>query len=122
MARYDDLNTSAIAYATVISAVLLLIIILLVQSLTYNWILGEEERKLAESHYTASDNAIAAQKAKLDVFEKVMVDVIPPTADGAAPTEPVKPVSEKRIHVPIKQIQNLMLKELRKPADAAPGT
>lgn len=122
MARYDDLNTSAIAYATFISAILLLVIILLVQSLTYNWILGEDERKLSNSHYTTSDNEIAAQKAKLDTYEKVTVEVIPPTADGAAPKEPVKPVTENRIHVPIKQAQSLIMKELRKPADATPGT
>ncbi len=78
MARYDDLNTSAIAYATFVSSILLLVIVLLVQSLTFNWILGEDERKLADSHYTTSDNEIAAQKAKLEVFEKVMVEVIPP--------------------------------------------
>ena len=122
MARYDDLNTSAIAYATFISAILLLVIILLVQSLTYNWILGEDERKLSESHYTNSDNEIAAQKAKLDVFEEVMIEVIPPAADGADPKEPVKSVSEKRLHVPVKQAQSLILKELRKPDEATPGT
>ncbi len=122
MARYDDLNTSAIAYATFVSAILLLVIILLVQSLTYNWILGEDERKLSDSHYTTSDNEIASQKAKLDVFEKVMVEVIPPAVDGAAPTEPVKPVTEERIHVPMKQAQSLILKEFRKPAEATPGT
>ncbi len=122
MARYDDLNTSAIAYATFVSSILLLVIVLLVQSLTFNWILGEDERKLADSHYTTSDNEIAAQKAKLEVFEKVMVEVIPPAADGAAPGEAAKPVTEKRIHVPIKQALTSILKEAQKPAEAAPGT
>ncbi len=129
MARYDDLNTSAIAYATALSAILLVVIILLVQSLTYNWILGEDERKLADSHYTASDNEIASQKAKLDVFEKVKIEVIPPAAapaaDGSAPaasTESAKPVFEDRIHVPMKQAQTLIMKEFRKPAEVAPGT
>jgi hypothetical protein len=122
MARYDDLNTSAIAYATFISAVLLVVIILLVQTLTFNWLLGEDERKLAESHYTASDNEIAKQKAKLDVYEKVKVEVIPPAADGAAPTEPAKPVLEERLRVPIKQAKNSILKELKKPADNPAGT
>ena len=122
MARYDDLNTSAIAYATFISAVLLLVIILLVQSLTYNWILGEDERKLIESHYTAADNEISKQKAKLDVYEKVMIEVIPPGTDGAAPTEPVKPILEKRLHVPVKQLQNSLLKEVNKKTEATSGT
>lgn len=122
MARYDDLDTGAIAYATFISAVLLVVIVLLVQALTYNWILGEDERKLTDSHYTASDNEIAKQKAKLDVLEKVMIEVIPPTVDGTTPKEPVKPVVEKRIHVPLRQAQMSILKELSKPAEAAPGT
>lgn len=122
MARYDDLNTSAIAYATFISAILLFVIILLVQSLTYNWILGEDERKLAESHYTESDNEIAKQKAKLDAYAKETIEVIPPAPSGAAPTEPVKPVSELRRHIPIKQAQSLIMKELNKAPEAAPGT
>jgi hypothetical protein len=98
------------------------VIILLVQSLTYNWILGEDERKLSDSHYTASDNEIAKQKSKLDVYEKVMVEVIPPAADGAAPTEPVKAISEERLHIPVKQTQTLLLKELRKKTEATSGT
>jgi hypothetical protein len=119
MARYDDLNTSAIAYATFLSSILLLVIILLVQSLTFNWILGEDERKLAESHYTVSDNEIAKQKAKLDAYAKEMIEVIPPAVDGA--TEPPKAVSELRRHIPIKQAQSLIMKELRK-TETAPGT
>lgn len=52
MARYDDLKTGTIAYATFISAVLLLVIVLLLQALTFSWIEGEEVRKLTEGHYT----------------------------------------------------------------------
>lgn len=122
MARYDDLNTRAIAYATFISAVLLLVIILLVQALTYNWLLGEDERKLAGSHYTASDNEIDRQKDKLNVLRKVKIEVIPPTPVGAPPTEPVKPVLEERIHIPLRQAQSVILKELGRPAEAASGT
>lgn len=122
MARYDDLNTSAIAYATFISSVLLVVIILLVQTLTFNWLIGEDERKLADSHYTASDNEIAKQRAKLDVYEKVKIEVMPPAVDGAAPTEPVKPVLEDRLRVPIKQVKNSILKELNKPAEEGAGT
>jgi hypothetical protein len=121
MARYDDLNTSAIAYATLISAVLLLVIILLVQALTYNWILGEDQRKLTDSHYTEADTEIAKQKAKLD-YGKEMIEVIPPAVDGAAPTEPVKPVSELRRHIPVKQAQSLIMKELHKTSETVPGT
>ena len=77
MARYDDLNTSSIAYATFISAVVLFVVILLVQALTFNWLLGEEERKFAKSHYISADAEIAKQKAKLDGYSQEMVEVIP---------------------------------------------
>lgn len=122
MARYDDLNTSSIAYATFISSVVLLVVILLVQALTYNWILGEDKRKLETSHYVTSDAEIAKQKAKLDGYKQIMVDVIPPAASGAATTEPVAPVQEKRLHIPLKQAQSLILKEFKKPSEPAAGT
>jgi hypothetical protein len=38
MARYDDLNTKTIGYLTFLSSILLVVIILLLQALTYNWI------------------------------------------------------------------------------------
>ncbi len=122
MARYDDLNTSSIAYATFVSAVILLVVILLVQALTYNWILGEDERKLSTSHYITSDAEIAKQKAMLDGYKQLMVDVIPPAAAGATTSEPVASVQEKRLHIPVKQAQSLILKEFKKPSEAAAGT
>lgn len=121
MARYDDLNTSSIAYATFISSIVLLVVILLVQALTYNWILGEDDRKLTVSHYGSSDSEIARQKARLDGYQQVEVEVTPPSS-GAAPTEPVVPVKEKRLHIPMKQAQSLILKELSKTVEAAAGT
>ncbi len=122
MARYDDLNTNSIAYATFISAVLLFVIILLIQALTYNWITGEEERKLATSHYVSADAEIEKQKAKLEGYQQVIVDVIPPAADGAVGTEAVAPTQEKRIYIPMKQAESLILKEFSKPTEPAAGT
>ena len=122
MARYDDLNTSSIAYATFVSAVVLLVVILLVQALTYNWILGEDERKLSNSHYISSDAEIANQKAKLDGYSQTMVEVFPAPARGTTATEPVAPVQEKRLHIPMKQAQSLILKEFKKPSEAGVGT
>jgi hypothetical protein len=111
MARYDDLNTSTIGYATVISCLGLLLIVLAIQALTFSWIGGEEERKLANSHYFASDADIAAQNAQLSSYAEVEVEVIPATEAGAPPAEPVK---QKRIHIPLNQAQSLLKKELGK--------
>ncbi len=122
MARYDDLSTRSIAYATFVSAVILLVVILLVQALTYNWILGENERKLTTSHYISSDAEIAKQKSKLDGYYQSTVDVFPAPASGSAASEPVTPVKEKRLHIPLKQAQSLILKEFKKPTAAAAGT
>lgn len=120
MARYDDLNTSAIAYATFISAIVLLVVILLVQALTFSWLQGEDERKLANTHYHSADAEIAKQKAKLEGYTQEMVDVAPPAAQPGA--EPVAPTKEKRLHIPVKQAQSLILNEFKKPASANAGT
>lgn len=116
MARYDDLKTGAIAYATFISAVLLLVIVLLLQALTFSWIEGEDHRKLSDSHYTSSDEKIAKQKAQLDQYAEVMVEIPPPPSaeppvDGA---EKVQPTMEKRLHIPVTQAQSLLKSELGK--------
>ena len=97
MARYDDLKTGTIAYATFISAVLLLVIVLLLQALTFSWIEGEEVRKLTEGHYTAADEKITRQKAQLDQYAEVEVEIPPPpTTEPAAPgAEKVAPTMEK---------------------------
>jgi hypothetical protein len=112
MARYDDLNTSTIAYATLVSCLGLVLIVLLLQSLTFGWIGAEEHRKLVESHYTASDEDIALQKSKLNRYAEELVEIIPP-ADPASTTPP-KPVQVPRLHIPISQAQALLKKELNK--------
>ncbi len=122
MARYDDLNTTSIAYATFISAVVLFVIILLIQALTYNWLTGEAERKLATSHYISADAEIKKQKARLDGYQQVMVEVIPPAADGAVAAEAVTSTKEKRIYIPMEQAESLILKEFNKPTEPAAGT
>lgn len=112
MARYDDLNTSTIAYATLLSCLGLLLTVLLIQALTFGWINGEEQRKLAESHYTTADEDIAAQKSKLAAYAEEMIEIIPPTEANS--TTPPKPEQVKRIHIPISQAQALLKNELNK--------
>jgi hypothetical protein len=98
--------------------VLLLVIVLLLQALTFGWINGEEDRKFNEAHYYSADDEIAKQKAQLDKYAQVSVEVAPP-----APTEPVAPgtpppapVFEKRLHIPVNQALNILKQELSKPA------
>lgn len=110
MARYDDLNTSAIAYTTFVSSILLVIIILLGRALCYAWIGGEDDRKLANAHYTSSDQMISKQKSAIDKFETVKVEV-PPDA-GADPNNPPAAVYEDRLHIPVSEAKKLLLQEL----------
>ena len=111
MARYDDLNTRAIAYTTFVSAIILLLIILLGRALCYAWIENEDERKLADAHYVSSDQIIREQKETLADYKKVQVELPPlETEDPAAP--PAEPLTEERVHIPIDHAKNLLLKEL----------
>ena len=118
MARYDDLNTGSIAYATFISAVLLLIIVLLLQALTFGWINGEEDRKLVDAHYYTADAEIEKQKSQLEQYAQVSVEIPPPppTEPVAPGTPPAAPTIEKRLHIPVNQAQSLLKQELAKAA------
>jgi hypothetical protein len=120
MARYDDLKTGAIAYATFISTVLLLVIVLLLQALTYAWINGEEERKFGVARYTSSDDEILRQKSQVNEYRQVTVEV-PPPADAVPSAEPVAPTTEKRLHIPVSQAESLLKAELGK-SNTAPKT
>lgn len=117
MARYDDLNTSAIAYTTFVSSILLLIIILLGRALCYAWVNGEDERKLANARYVQSDEAIAKQKAVVDKYETVKVEVLPPAEQGPADSS-IEPeaVYEDRLHIPVGEAKKLLLQELDGPS------
>lgn len=106
MARYDDLNTTAIGYATLVSTILLLIIILLVRSLCYYWVEGEADRKLADTHYVEADAAIGDQRARLSGYGKEMVTVT--VGEGAE----AKAEEVQRLHIPLEDAQRLLLGEL----------
>lgn len=106
MARYDDLNSTAIGYATLVSTILLLIIILLVRSLCYYWVEGEADRKLADTHYVEADAEIGDQRARLSGYGKEMVTIT--VGEG---TE-AKAEEVERLHIPLADAQRLLLGEL----------
>jgi hypothetical protein len=108
MARYDDLDTTAIAYTTFVSTVILLLIILLGRAMSYAWIEAEDDRKLSETRYVSSDRAIREQLERIGGYRKVKLEVpVEPTADG----EPI-PSYEQKLHIPIDKARDLILNEL----------
>lgn len=119
MARYDDLNTSSIAYATLVSTIVLLIVVLLVQALTYNWLVGEDQRKLTETHYHSADNEIARQKSKLESYGPAEAL---PKPEGQQQAEPAAEAKKDRYKIPLKQAQILIMQESKKPAVNGVGT
>jgi hypothetical protein len=130
LARYDDLNTKTIGYLTFMSVILLIVIILLLQALTYNWIEWQEEAKLIKQGYPSSDEVIQQQlstiqlKAPTKVMEEVVEEPAPAGNDGAgaAPAQP-EPKQVERIHIPIERAQQRVLLELGAArGQAAPST
>ena len=117
MARYDDLDTGAIAYATFLSCILLILIILLVRALCFYWVEGENDRKLADAHYVSADQVISEQKAQISGYGVAEVEVAAP-ADSQ---EPAAPKLEERIHIPVEKAKELLLNELGT-ADPEPST
>lgn len=139
MARYDDLNTKTISYLTFLSAVLLVVTILLLQALCYNWIEWQEDLKYTKQSYNSSDEVIQAQKQSLTNYEKVQVTIpVKPAAaaganDGAGqppkagdPAQPAAPQMEtvERVHIPIERAKVLILEDVNNAAGqpATPNT
>lgn len=121
MARYDDLDTKTIAYTTFMSCLLLVIIILTVQALSYNWLDEVEEARVVDQGYKASDATIREQFQTLDGYQWVDV-VVPPEPGQPEPKagEPQKTV--KKLQIPIERAKQLLLNELKKSNEAAPQT
>lgn len=101
MARYDDLNTGSIAYATFLSTIVLLIVILLVRALCLSWVEGEDERKLANAHYVSADQEISEQREQLSGYKQVQVKSV----DETVPPKTL-------VHIPLDAAKELILKEL----------
>lgn len=117
MARYDDLNTKMIAYATVLSVVILVIVLQLTQALSYNMV--NYETSIKESN--KSDRAYEAKREQLDSlngFTRVSVidESAPPPGKGEEmPTKKV-------IRIPVEEAQKLLLKELATQPTPVTGT
>jgi hypothetical protein len=117
MARYDDLNTNMIAYAAVLSAVVLVVVLQGTQALSYNMMSAEDASKETKK----SDHALDIKRGQLDsltVYKKVAVidEAAPPPKKGE------EPAMKKVIQIPIAEAEKLILKELGKTPAAAPGT
>ena len=72
MARYDDLNTNMIAYGTVLSIVVLVIVLQGAQALTYSMVHFEDIRKESKTSDTAA-KVKSDQIATLNGYKKVAV-------------------------------------------------
>jgi len=108
MARYDDLNTKMIAYATVLSVVILVIVLQGTQALCYSMLNYERSR---------NDTKIidGASKMKSEQIESLSglakrVEVIDEAAPPANRGE--LPAMKKVIRIPIDEARKLILKEL----------
>jgi hypothetical protein len=102
MARYDDLNTKMIAYATVLSIVVLVVVLQGLQALTYFMVNGEDERKMSSK----TDNAAVVkseQIAALNGYKRAKV----PDESAADPS-----ATKEVLQIPISEAKQLVIKEL----------
>ena len=115
MARYDDLNTKMIAYATVLSVVILVIILQGVQALCYNMLHYESARKDTKI-IDAATKAKSEQLSSLNGYKRVEVidETAPPPGKGE------NPAMKKVIRIPVSEAQKLILKELGNTSTSKP--
>ncbi len=109
MARYDDIDTKFVFFASIVSCLLLVAILQGTQALCYNMNNAVDQKRLDASEYVESAKIIGEQKATLAGYKKVSV---PPAlgADG-------KPVSDKpttQIRIPLEEAERLILEEAKK--------
>jgi hypothetical protein len=106
MARYDDIDTKFVAYATVVSCLLLVAILQGTQALCYYFVGLEDQRKIDGYEYVSSNKVIREQIESLSGYQEV--DVPPAMGpDG----KPVSDKPTKRLQIPIEKAQQLLLKE-----------
>ena len=112
MARYDDLNTRMIAYATVLSVVILIIILQGTQALCYTMVNFERERKDTKI-IDAASTIKSEQLESLNGFNRVeVVDEAAESKKGEA--QPMKKV----IRIPVSDAQKIILKDFSPNAGA----
>ena len=109
MARYDDLNTNMIAYAAVLSIVVLVLVLQGTQALCYNMVTWTDER--ADKNGTEADKPLKIKSEQLKSLtgyrkESVIDETAPPPEKGQQPK--MKDV----IYIPITEAQKLILKEM----------
>lgn len=116
MARYDDIDTKFVFFATLVSCLLLVAILQGTQALCYFMANAEEARKLGSSEYVESTKVISEQQASLTGYQKVAV---PPASgsDGKANSE--KPST--KIQIPLDRAAELLLEEAKKNAEEPPA-
>ena len=117
MARYDDLNTKGIAYAAVLSIVVLVVVLQGTQALCYYMVNSADAQKELKKSDAARD-AKSEQLASLNGFKRV--DVIDESAPP--PKKGEEPATRKAIRIPVDVAQEIILKELSSTPVAAPGT
>jgi hypothetical protein len=118
MARYDDLNTNMIAYAAVLSIVVLVIVLQGTQALSYNMMNSEDAEKITDKFDRALKDK-SDQLENLRGYKRVSVidEAAPPPKKGE------EQAMKKVINIPIEEAQKLILKELGGAAPAtSPGT
>lgn len=108
MARYDDLNTKMIAYATVLSVVILVIVLQGTQALCYYMVNYENARKDSKQLDVATVTK-REQLKSLNGYQTVQVidETAPPPKKGEAT------VMKEVTCIPIEEAQKLILKELQ---------
>ncbi len=116
MARYDDLNTKGIAYAAVLSVVILVVILQGTQALCYYMVNSEDARKDMKK----SDYAREVKREQLSSLDGVStVRVI----DEAAPPPKKGEEAQTReaIRISIDEAQKIIIRELGVAKSKAPG-
>ncbi len=118
MARYDDLDIKFIAFATLISCLLLVAILQGTQALCYYWTDSEQAKKLESSEYATSKSIIRQQTESLTSYQKVAVPPVIGT-DG----KPVEGGPTTRLQIPLERATELILQESKaNKSKAAVGT
>jgi hypothetical protein len=117
--RYDDLNTSAIAFATVVGCIVLLLTILSVRALCSAWVAAEEDKKLAGASYTSADDEISEQLTRLSGYSVNEVEVAA-TGEGSEGQDSEGTIVEKRIQIPLDKAKQILFEDLQ--SEASPST
>jgi len=108
MARYDDLDVKFIAFATLISCLLLVAILQGTQALCYSMTNSEQAKKLEMFEYASSKAVIGEQLESLNGYRNVAV--LPAMGpDG----KPAVGAPTTRLQIPMERATQLLLEEAK---------